>query len=247
MNSEQPIPQDQMEEIDRFLSNEMTAEEEARFRDRLSQDPKLQQYTNEMKWLTLGIQEAALESKMADFHRQLEKKGNGAHHSGGRVMTMGRWLAAASVLLVVAFAAYFFTRDNNNAGTLYSNYYQPDPGLVTAMGSTDSYEFDRAMIEYKTGNYKNAINAWQALSKKDAANDTLNYFLGSAYLAENNVDSARMYFLKVTAQPSSFFARDANWYLGLIEINKGNTESAKAYIEKSDHSKKDLLLEQLAE
>ena len=36
---------------------------------------------------------------------------------------------------------------------LFAQFYQEDPGLITAMSSEGQYEFDRAMVDYKSGNY----------------------------------------------------------------------------------------------
>jgi len=34
------------------------------------------------------------------------------------------------------------------------SYYKADPGLLTAMSSAISYEFDRGIVDYKSANYQ---------------------------------------------------------------------------------------------
>jgi tetratricopeptide (TPR) repeat protein len=110
------------------------------------------------------------------------------------------------------------------------------------MSATDNYAFEKAMIDYKKGDYPAAIQAWDSLKKRQPANDTLNYFLGAAHLANKNHGQAVTYLKSVTASATSFFKGDAYWYLGLALLKEGKTEEARAAIQQSTNlNKKELL------
>ncbi len=130
---------------------------------------------------------------------------------------------------------------------LFSAYYKPDPGLISAMSTTDNYTFDRAMIDYKTGSYDSAIKAWETLLAAKPDNDTLNYFIGSAWLAKEDGEQAIPYFKKVIVLPGSYFKHDAYWYTGLALLKQKKVKEAVSFIRQSAHEQKDALLLKLKE
>lgn len=241
MNNQNLIPQEQWEEIERFLLDEMSSEETERFQERLSLDPRLKKVTEEMKLLSIGIQELALQDKLTLFHEELIKD-NTKQKKNGRLLSMNRWLIAASVIFVLVISGYFFFGKKNKNEALFAQYFRPDPGLVTAMGSSFNYEFDRGMIDYKSGNYEAAIKTWEGLLTSKPNSDTLNYFLGSAYLANKKTDKAISFFEKVTVLPPGSFVNDAYWYLGLSYLKKGKISDAIEYIQKSGHPQREAIL-----
>lgn len=155
---------------------------------------------------------------------------------------MKKWLAAASVIIIAALGALLYFNSSTSDSKLFSNYYKPDPGLIGTMSVSDNYLFDHAMIDYKTGEYAKAISTWESLLKTHPVNDTLNYFLGSAYLAINNSTKALGYFKIVTNQQESYFYKDACWYMGLALLKDDKKKEAISFIEKSNHQNKEKLL-----
>ena len=128
---------------------------------------------------------------------------------------------------------------------MYAKYYIQDAGLMTAMGVSENYNFDKAMIDYKTGDYEKAIDAWQKLLLTNPANDTLHYFIGSAYMALDRPARALMNFEWVLKSANSNFKTDAYWYAGLALLKQGELEKASNYIRLSDNPKKDELLKRM--
>lgn len=130
---------------------------------------------------------------------------------------------------------------------LFASYYQADPGLVTAMGSSGEYAFDRGMVDYKIGEFAAAIQRWEALLPEKPGNDTLNYFLGTAHLGLKNTTPAKQYLDSVAKQESSPFREDAFWYLALVNILDKDYEAAMLNLHKSNHPKKADLMETIKE
>lgn len=241
MNDQHLIPQEQWEEIERFLLQEMTSEEEERFRERMLLDPDLKKATEEVKLLSIGLQEEYLENKLDHFHKELVPN-SGPKKRNGKLLSIKGWLVAASIVFVLVISGYFFFARKNKNAELYAEYFKPDPGLVTAMGSSHNYQFDRGMIDYKTGNYEAAIKTWEGLLIAKPNSDTLNYFLGSAYLADKKTDEAISFFKKITALPPGSFTNDAYWYLGLSYLKQGKTHKAVEHIKKSGNPESEAIL-----
>lgn len=245
MNTPNDITPQEFENIEQFLLKEMPQEESDAFALKIQNDKELQNKMESLNLIFVGIREAALEDKIEYFHQGISSLKKNKTPSLVRVLFMNKWLVAASLLVMVALGALLFVNKTTGQEKLFTQYYKPDPGLMTAMGATESYLFDHAMIDYKTEDYESAIETWQKLLKLNPANDTLNYFMGSAFLAENKLETAIPYFEKVTQHPDSYFLKDAYWYVGLILTKQGKNTEAIPYLEKSDHKNKEAILQKL--
>ena len=230
------ITEDEFELIEQFLNKKLPAEEMALFEARMITDEIWRQKTDEIRLLISGINEAVLQDRMDTYHNSIPNI-NKAFSQRGRVISLSKkWLAAASILLVVSLTVWMMTKRETSNEKLYSQYFRPDPGLITAMGSSEDYNFDKAMVEYKEGNYDKAIEAWLKLSTAAPQNDTLNYFLGVAYLAKNENEKAQDFLFKVVSDNANSFYNDGCWYLGLNFIKNNEPQKASEWIKRSGHT-----------
>ena len=244
MNKPHNISQKEFESLESYILDRMDHDEKLSFEAELQSDPVLMEKYIEIRQLLEGIEEAELREKLDQFHKEIE-----ANKKKGRTKKLflfsSPFVVAASILIVVIISVYLLVRPGANQ-RLYAAFYEPDPGLVTAMSSSNSeYEFDRGMVDFKTGNYKTAIERWQPLLKDRQGSDTLNYFIGSAYLALNEADMAIPKLEIVSQNPGSMFLDDANWYLALAYIQKGQIQKAAKALKKTNHPRKDKLLRKI--
>lgn len=238
------ITLEEWEEIEAFLNGSLTAEADQAFRLQLEKDTVLTAKVEQVKLSLLTVEEAGLRADMESFHSRLQQQpvvSIEAH----RKMNARKWLAIAAVFIAVCVAALLYLQQPSKNERLFSTYYKADPGLSTTMSQTDDYTFEKAMVEYKTKNYTKAVDSWQLLLKDNPNSDTLNYFIGSAYLALNKSETAIPYFENITLKPGSEFVSDACWYLGLALIKTGRLEEGKKQIEKSERPEKNELLQQI--
>ena len=245
MNRNTNIPPQELEIIERYIQKQMPQDEYDAFALQLQNDPELQNKMKSVQLLLVGVQEASLEDKIKIFHETILSSGKKINKANGKVFPMKRWLVAASVIVLVGLGALVFLNKFNKPERLFSEYYKPDPGLITAMGTSDNYLFEHAMIDYKTKKYDSAIKTWEGLLKTNPASDTLNYFIGSAFLAKDRSDSAVYYFQKIVTHPGSYFFNDANWYLGLTLVKQQKSQKAIPFIEKSNNQNKEAILRKL--
>ncbi len=110
------------------------------------------------------------------------------------------------------------------------------------MGNSTDYDFEKAMVEYKNGEYEKAFTAWNILLKQRPENDTLIYFTGVAAQAQEKDSIAINRLQQVVNNSKSTFYKDANWYLGLLYLKQGEPQKAISYIQQSGYPKsKDLI------
>ena len=229
----------------------MSGANEREFRTRLSNDESLNSKVEEVRLLLTGIGAATLEQQLDQFHASITGEASTTEtstvpekHTIKPRSRYFRLLAAASVALVIILAIVLLAGPNKDR-KLFTRFYEPDPGLATAMSASEDYAFNRAMIDYKTENYDSAIGTWTQLLQSKAGNDTLHYFLGVAFLAKDEDDSAAFHLRRTLELPDTTFHSDASWFLGLIYLKQGKKEEAASFIRQSTHPRKQELLRQL--
>lgn len=246
MKSVKDISPEEFEEIEAYLNGELSGPAAADFREKMQADPNRAAKVHEVKLLITGIREADLLEKMEQFHQPLSAQAEDDVNKDTRPSFTWKKLGiAASVLAVVALGFWWMTRNNNTTENLFAAYYKQDPGLITSMAPGRHYEFEKAMVDYKNGEYNKAIGAWESLYQTDADNDTLSYFLGVAHLGAGHTDTAIAYLQQNTQKETNTFFPEACWYLGLALVKKEELALAADYIRKSGNDRRDELLTEL--
>lgn len=234
------ISQELQETFERYLLDQMDDQERSRFLKNLEQDPKLMQQFKEFKALFHSVEEASLREQMESFHSDLESSSEKLTKS----RTFPIYKIAAVITVLVAMGLWLLYQKDPNE-KLYQEYFTADPGLPTVMGNSSNYAFYEAMVDYKQGHYKTAISKWEQLwaAKKD--NDTLNYFLGSAYLANGEATRAISFFDRVVENEQASFKNEAAFYQGLAHLKNGDTRAALKSLEKAQDEKSRELIKKL--
>ncbi|MGY6522187.1 MAG: tetratricopeptide repeat protein [Mongoliitalea sp.] len=245
MNKQHHISQEQFEQIENYILGKLTEQEKESFEIALQTDPSLQDKVQEVKGLMEALEEAGLRASMEEFHQVFDTE----LALDKPVKRLNPWfgVAAAVITLLILAGVWVLIPTSTIYEDLFESYYVEDPGLITAMSSESDYEFDRAMVDYKSGNFKDAVTRWQQILELKPENDTLNYFLGAAHLALNETGTALDYFEKVSQLPQGRFTNDTFWYLALVYLKQGKVEAAKMSLEKTEHPQKGQLLETLQE
>jgi tetratricopeptide (TPR) repeat protein len=223
----------EFESIEQYLLDRMETEQRIAFENRIQTDSAWAYKVEEVKLLLAGIETATMKERLNSYHENLKK--NQPEKGGGKIIFIQRKLTvAASVALLATISIWLFTTSKNKYEKIYATYYKPDPGLMSAMGVSDNYVFNKAMLNYKIGKYKAAIDEWGKLKTELPQNDTLNYFLGAAQQANGNNAAAVELLKSMTTDAAKPFYKDACWYTGLALLEQGAVKEAIPYFEKSD-------------
>lgn len=219
------VSQEFLETVERFINNTMSKNELQEFEAKL-QNPEFKTQVDDIKTLILGIEAQALKEQLDIFYDNISVSDNTIINTSKVISFPFRKLVVAAVIVIALGSFWFFNQTSSNE-KLYSQYFSPDPGLPTTMGETANFEFYDAMVNYKQGDYKTAISKWETLLKTQSENDTLNYFLGVAHLANNNYKNAIKHLDFVIQNTSISFKNEAHYYLGLAYLKADNLELAK--------------------
>lgn len=239
METNSNISQEQLETIERYINGTMSTEELKAFKMQLQTDSDFKIQVEDIRTLLTGIETQSLKEQLDEFHKDVKKQPIQNEFSKIRHLKFRKFVAAAAV--VIALGSFWFF-NQNSTDKLYAKYFTPDPGLPTTMSSNSNYEFYEAMVCYKQGDFKTAIKKWKAINTK---NDTLNYFLGVAYLADKDEVKAIEFLNEATRNDKFPLLDDAYFYLGLAHLKEGNIEKAKANLEHSNVDNSKAILSEL--
>lgn len=238
------ISQLQLEAIDRYLDNSMSAEERLEFDTRLNDDAAFRDEFLNTKALILGIESAGLKAQMEDFHNKMKPviamPTEASRNTNNRFLL---YSVAASVAVLIGI--FWVFNSGNSSEKLFAKHFTPDPGLPTVMSTTNEYEFYDAMVSYKQEDYTTAIKKWEAILPAKPTNDTLNFYLGVSYLAEGNATKASEYLEKTMESKNSIFLEDAYYFAALAQMKNDNIVKAKELLEKSNSPQSQALLKDL--
>lgn len=200
----------------------------------MQNDPGFKKQVEEVKHLILGVESATLWQELDQFHEDMVPV-RSLDHSGGhstiklkRLRRIVRYVAAAVV--VIGFAGYMVLNAGSSSEKLFAKHFTPDPGLPTTMGASDNFEFYDAMVNYKQGDYQNAIDKWETLFGVNPKSDTLAYFIGVAHLAKGDEKEAIGYLQDLSSAGQNSFESETNFFLGLAYLKADNVEEAKKYL-----------------
>ncbi|WOD44152.1 tetratricopeptide repeat protein [Hwangdonia lutea] len=246
MNPNINISQKLLETVEQYLNKTLDADKLKAFEDRLKNDLEFKTQVEDIKTMLLGIEAQSLKETLDDFHKEtktaphnITKRKTATNKS---LWNFGKFAAAAAIIIAVGSIWFFSHSPNQN---LYAKYFKPDPGLPTTMSSTDNYDFYDAMVNYKRGDYALAIDKWQTLLTQKPENDTLNYFIGVAHLANKNETEAIPFLERSVLSEDAFpLISDAYHYLGLAYLKDGNLTLAKKNFELSQsEASKQIIIE----
>lgn len=246
MEHSNPISPELLDTIERYLKNTMPSEERHAFDEKLKDNLTLQQQLKDIETILLGVRKAVFKNKVKDFHEELIEKDPGIVADKKVFQLNFKYLSIAASVVILLGSVWFFNKTNSNE-TIFNNYYIEDRGLETNMGETDNYTFDDAMVDYKQKKYDTAINKWSPLLKNKPENDTLNYFLGVAHLANDNESEAVRYLKTVLKNHKSAFQNEAYFYLGLSYLKMDKTDLAIESFEKSNSERSNTIISELKE
>lgn len=238
------ISQEQQEIFERYLLGQMNKEEKDTFISKLEQDGSLTQQFQEFKMLFRTVEEDGLRQKLEELHNIVERP-QGEQIKPPRISRIKILRIAASLAVLITLGGFWFVNRKSPTERLFDTYFLPDPGLPTVMGPNSDYSFYEAMVDYKQGNYDIAIDKWEKLLIEKPKNDTLNYFLGAAYLANGEHQKSIPLLMKITQKDSASFSKEALYYLGLVNLKENQKDDAIQNFEASKDNRSKILLSKL--
>lgn len=237
-------------QIERYLFNEMTPEEEQEFLSRIESDPHLKEEV-EMTALIIGATskvgkkedladiQVLLQANLSEVQELTEQK------KRKPILKTMTWIASSVAVILMAVLFINYNKQNNNINHLYSSYYQPYEADARfsldrdklrgsfVITKEDSTLLMKGMILYENQKYSEALNYFNQISKRYDSNQ---YILHkSICLLEIGEAEKAVQVLEAAINENSKrwkYYQDAEWYLALAYIKTKRIKEAKSLLHK---------------
>jgi|GEM_PF-1289782 len=230
-----------IEEIDRYLQNELNELERKAFEDRLELDSELKQdfdilldakesLTNNWKHEIAELQLKQYLEKMGKEYFSSPSETKKPFESNKPKFLVFGWVKYAA-LLVLALGGYWFWQTSQSASTanLYVLYSTVNNISLTEKGS-DNAQLTAAEIAFNNKEYPEAIRLFDEMLKADNSQVEIRFYKAIAMIEINQYSEARL-ILKDLSNGSSAFKEDADWYTILSFVHEKNESKATELIE----------------
>jgi len=226
------LPEDELARISQYLNDELDVVEKEAFEQRIRTDSNWREKVLEVKALLIGVREANLVEHLAAWQKAVNQDEPTKAGRDVRPLYRRWWVAVASAV-VVLMGVWWSWFSSPSDERLYRAYFVADAGLPVAMGGSDTshYTFYDGMISYKEGNYADALDRWASVEQ---STDTIQYFSGLAYMGLGQMASATEQLISVGGDRRSAFYKEANWYLALCYLRKGDRRAAISLLKRID-------------
>ena len=213
------IDQELFEQIEAYLLDSMTTEERSRFETQLAADPSLQKELELQRQLLaiVSVESFNAAPKSAPTHT-------------AKIRSISKWYWAAAAVLIFISGFWFFQNQMATPQKLANQYFSPDPGLPVTMSSSSQYQFYDGMVSYKEADYVKAIAIWKSIATTNRQSDTLQYFIGVAYLNRDQYNDALQQLLPL-AEGNSKWKEKASWYLSITYLKLNQPQKAQKWLQ----------------
>lgn len=213
-----------MELIERYLNDELSAEERKQTEQRMSADPEFKrklEVFREFRQIYSDDSQSfrALLKEVDEEYRQNRKPKN------------NYWLIAASVsILALLAAAYFlFLSPAQQPEELYAQHFSLPADNLTVRGDESQQLLNQAMSLYNEQQFEQALQRFDAWQAQHGDTIPVVFYSAMSHMAQGEMESAiaklRMIIMERTADAT--YTAASRWYLSLAYINDGQKQKAE--------------------
>ena len=215
--------------LEAYLSGEMSESERIAAQAKIKENPEIQAQLSDLEdmYTVLKVHNRNLLKKTLQKADQETKSRTAAPKQVFMKYAIG---IAASIILL--FVAYWFLQSSSSPQELFAAHFEPYPNYEIVRGEENQNSFSKAMYAYDQNDYRNAISLMESLLEKESKQEDLLLYLGVAYLANQQTQSAIQTLQELHQLPSQKYEAQSNWYLAMAYLQSGNAEQAKIYLKK---------------
>jgi tetratricopeptide (TPR) repeat protein len=218
--------------LQKYLDNELSEKELARFEQQLNASPELLVDLDLYK----EVDEAIADTEVLDFRAQLTdlREETRRSETGKRVFRFTRpWHYAASAalaLLVAIGLATVLGRPLSN-NDLFAKYMKPYELVLTNRSSMDGEAtqmwMNKAQTYFLNGEFESAISAFDEVLELNSEKMDAEFYMGVSFMEIEKHKQASESFTKVINQDDNLYIQQAEWLLAGCFLAMDETEQAR--------------------
>ena len=217
--------------LQKYLDNELSEQELARFEQELSASPDLLMDLDLFK----EVDEAISDTEVLDFRAQLTdlREDTRTSETGKRVFRFSRpWHYAASAalaLLVAIGLATVLGRPLSN-NDLFAKYMKPYELVLTNRSLDNEVTqvwMNKAQENYLSGEFETAVDCYLKVLDLKPEKVEADFYMGVSYMEVEKHQDASESFTRVIDQNDNLYIQKAEWYLAGCLLAMEETDRAR--------------------
>jgi len=212
------------EQIERYLSSEITTEERAIFEESLASDKELLEQTILVRKLKEDLLISDREKIREEFQEMMADSGKSTQHTKVRSLNKTYYWAAASI--TVLLVSFWWIFNSQSPEELFAVNYQPFP-MSQVMRDAGGEEVTQGISLYSAGKYQDAVNEFLKSSDPKAEPEKIRLAIACSYLSLNEPDQAIEWLNPLTASANIDISEASNWYLALSYLKLEEIDKSK--------------------
>lgn len=213
--------------FEKFLLNEMTAEEQSEFENKLQTDDNFREQFQIYKETTQFL-ELKFSKDAVDFKQNL--KVIGSNHFGkpitkkSKVISLqSKWFAVAA-MLVVFMGVWYFNQSGNPTFSDYNNYNEAH----FIERSDNNQNLVDAQTFFNAKDYKKASQSFAKI--EDLTNPELQLYYAISLIESDDYEKASVLLTNIS-QGNSVYKEEAIWYMALSSLKQKDYKTCKKQLE----------------
>lgn len=213
--------------FEKYLLNEMTAEEQSEFENKLQTDENFREQFQIYKETTQFL-ELKFSKEAVDFKQNL--KAIGSNHFGkpvtkkSKVISLqSKWFAVAA-MLVVFMGVWYFNQSGNPTFSDYNNYNEAH----FIERSDNNQNLVDAQTFFNAKDYKKASQSFAKI--EDLTNPELQLYYAISLIETNDYTKASVLLTNIS-QGNSVYKEEAIWYMALSSLKQKDYKTCKKQLE----------------
>lgn len=213
--------------FEKYLLNEMTAEEKSEFENKLQTDDNFREQFQIYKETTQFL-ELKFSKDAVDFKQNL--KVIGSNHFGkpitkkSKVISLqSKWFAVAA-MLIVFMGVWYFNQSGNPTFSDYNNYNEAH---FIERSDTNQNLVD-AQTFFNAKEYKKASQSFAKI--EDLTNPELQLYYAISLIESDDYEKASVLLTNIS-QGNSVYKEEAIWYMALSSLKQRDYKTCKKQLE----------------
>jgi tetratricopeptide (TPR) repeat protein len=215
-------PISDIELIERYFDNELSDQETAHLKIRLTSDLELKKLFEREKLLINTIRFNAAKNNLT-YLKQVERS-----IGGGKSATRYLYyLAAAACAGLLVLAGIYLPMPNQHPAHLYADYFAPHPNIFepTLRGGNTNSIREEAFHAYEQADYQKAAELFTKVLQEKSESQIL-LLLGNSNLMLGKTEEAKKNFTELISRHDDLDLQ-AKWFLSLCYLKNGEVDQAR--------------------
>lgn len=216
------MDENKLEKAERYLNNEMPAEERAAFELQIANDEELKNFVKLYSSIddTMSAEDTTpAENELKQTLQQMGKK----YFAGEGKLGQGnfrKWMTAAAAILVIALGVFYFLyQDKPSAEKLYAQFAVHEPLVIQQRGSGSDPVAAEAAAKFNSRHYDETLPLLKQYMEKNPEDIQVEFALAICNLEQGLYPEAERIFSRIASSQTAY-ADAATWYLALSALKQ---------------------------